>query len=264
NTIRYFLGNISDFDPATDTVPYEELQEIDKYALHLLEELNTKVLAGYENYEFHTVFHNIHHFCVVEMSAFYLDILKDRLYVSAKDDKGRKAAQTVLYEVVHTIVRLMAPILTFTTEEVWGYLKGENDPDSVQLLDMPKIDKAYHNDELAAKWERIIAIREEVTKAAEEARRDKVIGHSLDAAIALTVNAEDYAILKTVEEDFADICIVSTATITEGEELKVEVTAAKGEKCARCWKYREDLDENGLCTRCHDVVKDMDLSQIEE
>lgn len=264
NTIRYFLGNISDFNPAKDTVPYNELQEIDQYALHLLEDLNTRVLAGYENYEFHTVFHNIHHFCVVDMSAFYLDIIKDRLYVSAKDDRSRKAAQTVLYEAVHTIVRLMAPILSFTMEEVWSYLRSEKDPVSVQLLDMPQIDKAYHNEALAAKWERIIALREEVTKAAEEARRNKVIGHSLDAAVELTVNAEDYALLKPVEDDFADICIVSSATIKEGETLKVEVTAAQGEKCERCWKYRENLDENHLCCRCHDVVKDIDLSTIEE
>ena len=264
NTVRYLMGNTADFDPATDTVPYEELQEIDKYALHLLEDLNTKVLAGYENYEFHTVFHNIHHFCVVDMSAFYLDIIKDRLYVSAKDDKGRKAAQTVLHEILHALVRLMAPILSFTTEEIWSYLKQEGDPVSVQLLDMPKIDKAYHNDELAAKWERIIAIREEVTKAAEEARRDKVIGHSLDAAVAITAAKDDYELLKTVEDSLADICIVSDAALTEGSELNITVTAAKGEKCARCWKYREDLDENGLCCRCHDVVKDMDLTALAE
>ena len=157
----------------------------------------------------------------------------------------------------------MAPILTFTSEEVWSYLKKDGDPVSVQLLDMPKINAAYHNEELAAKWERIISIREEVTKAAEEARREKVIGHSLDAAVTISLPKEDYALLKSVEDTLADICIVSEATIQEGDTLHVDVTAAKGEKCARCWKYREDLDEHGLCCRCHNVVKDMDLPEEE-
>ena len=263
NTIRFFMGNLFDFDPATDAVTYDELQEIDRYALHMLEDMTRKVLTGYNDYEFHTVFHNIHHFCVVDMSAFYLDIIKDRLYVSAKEDKGRRAAQTVLHEVLQALLRLMAPILTFTSEEVWSYLKKDGDPVSVQLLDMPKINAAYHNEELAAKWERIISIREEVTKAAEEARREKVIGHSLDAAVTITLPQEDYDLLKTVEDTLADICIVSEATIQAGENLHVDVTAAKGEKCARCWKYREDLDEHGLCCRCHNVVKDMDLQEEE-
>ncbi|MGI5874218.1 MAG: isoleucine--tRNA ligase [Bacillota bacterium] len=263
NTIRYLLGNLSDFNAETDAASYADLQEIDRYALHLLEELNTKVLNGYEQYEFHTVFHNIHHFCVVDMSAFYLDIIKDRLYVSAKNDPSRRAAQTVLNEILNVLVRLMAPILTFTTEEVWSYLKKDGDPVSVQLLDMPKVDPAYRDDALAAKWERIIAIREEVTKAAEEARRDKIIGHSLDAAIELTVGREDYAILSGIADDLADICIVSAAALKEGAdgEVNVTVTAAKGEKCERCWKYREDLDEHHLCGRCHDVVSGMELSE---
>jgi isoleucyl-tRNA synthetase len=240
------------------------MKEIDRYALHLLENLNTTVISGYENYEFHTVFHNLHHFCVVDMSAFYLDIIKDRLYVSAKNDKDRKAAQTVLYETLHTLVRLMMPILSFTTEEIWSYIREEGEPQSVQLLDLPQISKEYHDEALAAKWERIITIREDVTKAAEEARRNKVIGHSLDAAVTVTAGKDDYQLLQSVVENFADICIVSDAVIKagNGNDIKVEVTAAKGEKCDRCWKYREDLDENGLCPRCSDVVKDMDLSEI--
>ncbi len=263
NTVRYLLGNLYDFDPARDRVAYQDMPEIDRYALHLLEELNRKVLNGYEQYEFHTVFHNLHHFCVVDMSAFYLDIIKDRLYVSAKDDVNRKSAQTVLNEILQVLVRLMAPILTFTTEEIWSYMKKEDDPVSVQLLDMPVVDPAYHNNELAAKWERIITLREEVTKAAEEARRDKVIGHSLDAAVELTVGKDDYALLNSVKDDLADICIVSAMSLKQGEndDIRVTVTAAEGEKCGRCWKYREDLDENGLCDRCHDVVKDMNIPE---
>ena len=259
NTLRFLMGNLFDFDPATQTVPYAELPKIDRYALHLLEDLNKKSLEGYENYEFHTVFHNIHSFCVVDMSAFYLDIIKDRLYVSAKDSKDRKAAQTVLYQVLQTLVRLMAPILTFTTEEVWSYIRKEDEPISVQLLDMPEADKSWHDEELAAKWQKIIAVREEVTKAAEDARKNKVIGHSLDAAVKVTLPADDYKVLSDLDMDFSDICIVSAADLAEGDELSIKVTAAEGEKCGRCWKYRTDT-EDGVCHRCAQVLKNMDLT----
>lgn len=264
NTVRFLMGNLFDFDAKTEKVPYAEMKEIDRYALHLLENLNTEIIAAYDNYEFHTVFHHLHHFCVVDMSAFYLDIIKDRLYVSAKDDVSRKAAQTVLYETLQALVRLMMPILSFTTEEIWSYIREADEPQSVQLLELPEISKEYHDEALAAKWERIIAIREDVTKAAEEARRNKVIGHSLDAAVIVTAGKDDYELLESVKEDFADICIVSEATIKAGagNDIQVEVTAAKGKKCARCWKYREDIDENGLCARCSDVVKEMNLSEI--
>lgn len=264
NTVRFLMGNLYDFDAKTEKVPYAEMKEIDRYALHLLEELNTKTIEAYENYEFHTVFHLLHHFCVVDMSALYLDIIKDRLYVSAKDDPGRKAAQTVLNETLQTLIRLMMPILSFTTEEIWSYIRKEDEPLSVQLLNLPEINASYHDETLAAKWDRLIAIREDVTKAAEEARRDKVIGHSLDAAVTITAGKEDYALLQSVAEELADICIVSETVVKEctDNDIKVEVTAAKGEKCNRCWKYREDLDANGLCARCSDVVKDMDLSEI--
>ncbi|HMM06532.1 MAG TPA: isoleucine--tRNA ligase [Clostridiales bacterium] len=264
NTMRFLMGNLYDFDAKTEKVPYTAMKEIDRYALHLLEELNTKTVEAYENYEFHSVFHLLHHFCVVDMSAFYLDIIKDRLYVSAKDDEDRKAAQTVLYEALQALVRLMMPILSFTTEEIWSYIRTEGEPLSVQLLDLPQISASYHDEALAAKWARLIAIREEVTKAAEAARRDKVIGHSLDAAVTVIAGKEDFALLQSVAEEFADICIVSEAVIKESAdaEIKVEVTAAKGEKCSRCWKYREDLDADGLCVRCSEVIKDMDLSEI--
>ena len=266
NTVRFLMGNLYDFDPAKDRVAYGDMKEIDQYALHLLEDLNARVLKAYEDYEFHVAFHSLHHFCVVDMSAFYLDIIKDRLYVSAQDDPGRRAAQSVLYDILQALVRLMAPILTFTTEEIWSYIRTTDEPISAQLLLMPEIDAAYRNEALAAKWERLIAIREEVTRAAEEARREKVIGHSLDAAVKVTAGEDDYALLQTVADDFADICIVSEAVICRGggDAIRVEVTAAKGEKCGRCWKYREDLDDHALCARCHDVVNEMDLSEIQE
>ena len=170
NTIRFLMGNLSDFDCEKDAVAYHDLQEIDQYALHILKELNTKVLKAYDDYEFHTVFHSLHHFCVVDMSAFYLDIIKDRLYVSTKDDPKRKAAQTVLYETLQTLVYLLMPILSFTTEEIWSYIRKEGEPESVQMLESPKISDEYYNKALAEKWAKVIALREDVSKALEEAR----------------------------------------------------------------------------------------------
>ncbi|MEE0777205.1 MAG: class I tRNA ligase family protein, partial [Bacillota bacterium] len=196
--------------------------------------------------------------CVVDMSAFYLDIIKDRLYVSAKDDQGRKAAQTVLYETLQALVRLLMPILSVTTEEIWSYIRKEGEPESVQLLEAPKISDNYYNEALAEKWAKVIALRDDVSKALEEARRDKVIGHSLDAAVSLTLDSETYEVMQSLEKDLADIFIVSAASISKGDALAIDVKAAPGEKCERCWKYSEDLNEEGLCPRCAAVVKDME------
>ncbi|MEG0874704.1 MAG: isoleucine--tRNA ligase [Clostridiales bacterium] len=261
NTVRFLMGNLSDFNYETDAVAYEKMDDLDKYALHLLKDLNTKVLQGYEDYEFHTVFHSLHHFCVVDMSAFYLDIIKDRLYVSAKDDENRRAAQTVLYETLQVLVRLLMPILSFTTEEIWGYIKKEGEPQSVQLLDAPVVPEEYNNEAIAQKWEKIIALREDVSKTLEEARREKVIGHSLDAAVALTLDQETFDLVNTVP-DLAGIFIVSKATAQQGDEQKIEVTAAPGEKCERCWKYSEELNNDNICPHCADVTKNMDLTEI--
>lgn len=263
NTVRFLMGNLYDFDYQQDAVAYEEMGELDQYALHLLKDLNDKVLKAYDDYEFHVVFHSLHHFCVVDMSAFYLDILKDRLYVSTQDAKSRRAAQTVFYEILQVLVRLLMPILAFTTEEIWSYIRKEGEPESVQLLAAPKVDAKYNNPALAAKWEGIIAIREEVAKVLEEARRDKVIGHSLDAAVKLTLEPEGYQLLEGLD-NLADIFIVSAATVQPGSERKIEVTAAPGQKCQRCWKYDEATNEDELCPTCAQVVATLDLSTGEE
>lgn len=260
NTLRFLMGNTSDFNHKTHSVPYENLEGIDQYMLHVLKELNDKVLKAYEDYEFHTVFHSLHHFCVVDLSAFYLDIAKDRLYVLKEDDISRRSVQTVLYQSLQTLVRLLMPILTFTTEEVWSYIREEDEPISVQLLDAPNIDEAYKNDALAENWQKIIALREDVSKALEEARQNKVIGHSLDAAVALTLDKETYDLVAPLK-DLASIFIVSAATAQAGTETKIEVTAALGEKCQRCWKYSENLNENGVCPLCAEVIKDMDIPE---
>lgn len=263
NTVRFLMGNLYDFDYEKDAVAYEDMGELDRYALHLLKELNDKVLKSYDNYEFHTVFHSLHHFCVVDMSAFYLDILKDRLYVSAQEDKARRSAQTVFYETLQVLVRLLMPILAFTTEEIWGYIRKEGEPESVQLLSSPQVADKYRNQDLAARWEGIIAIRDEVAKVLEEARRDKVIGHSLDAAVNLTLEPEAYALVKDIQ-DLAGIFIVSAASAQEGKARKIEVTAAPGQKCERCWKYSTETNDHSLCPTCAKVVAGMDLSEIEQ
>lgn len=275
NTARFLMSNLYDFDPAKDRVDFAELQELDRWAMHKLHKLIKRVLQAYRDYEFHIVYHAIHKFCVVDMSAFYLDIVKDRLYTSLAEDKGRKSAQTVMYDVIHALVRLIAPILTFTSEEIWRYLpKEEGAPISVQLLSMPEVKEEYINEELAVKWDRILEIREKVSKELEVARQQKVIGHSLNAAVDLYPNNEMYRFLMKVEDQLATIFIVSSvklfepgvlvpeeATQEEDLSLAIKVSAAPGEKCERCWTFStsvgEDKEHPTLCRRCSGVVKSM-------
>lgn len=258
NTVRFLIGNIHDFDVEKDGVAYEDMVEIDRYALHLLKEVTDKSLQAYADYEFHTVFHSLHKFCVVDLSAFYLDVIKDRLYVLNPNDLHRRSSQTVLYEALQTLTRLLAPILTFTTEEIWSHIKTDSDPASVQLASMPKLPDAYRDEKLAEKWAQILSCREEVTRRLEEMRRDKTIGHSLDAAITLAAPKKLYKILRTLGSELDDIFIVSKVLLMEsaGEELKITVEPAPGEKCERCWKYDKKVERyEGICHRCHEVLK---------
>lgn len=273
NTARFLLSNLYDFDPAKDRVAYADLQELDRWALHKLSRLIDRVLAAYRNYEFHVVYHAVHKFCVVDMSAFYLDIVKDRVYTSLSQDPGRRAAQTVMFDTIHALVRLIAPVLTFTSEEIWRYLpKEEKAPVSVQLVSMPEVKPKHMDEELEAKWDRILDIREKVSKELEIARQQKVIGHSLNAAVELYPDEEIYGFLKQVEDQLATIFIVSSAALfapggqvpreankTEDIPLAIKVGAAAGEKCERCWTYSTTVGEDEahpvLCHRCSSVVK---------
>jgi isoleucyl-tRNA synthetase len=273
NTARFLLSNLYDFDPAQDRVEFTALQELDRWAMHKLHKLIERVLNAYRNYEFHIVYHAVHKFCVVDMSAFYLDIVKDRVYTSLAKDPGRRAAQTVMYDIIHALVRLIAPILTFTAEEIWRYLPKEADaPVSVQLVSMPEVKGEYINEDLAAKWDRILDIREKVSKELELARQQKVIGHSLNAAVELYPDEELYEFLKQVADQLATIFIVSSATLyapgtqvpeeagkAEDMPLVIKVSLAPGEKCERCWTFSpsvgEDQDHPTLCRRCSGVVK---------
>ena len=186
NTCRFLLGNLYDFDPAKDAISYHEMLEIDRWALLKLQKLIRKVTCGYRDYEFHVVYHAIHGFCTVDLSALYLDIIKDRLYTAPTRSPERRSAQTVLYHALSALARLLAPVLAFTSEEIWRYIPGDREGAiSVQLTSMPEVVEEYLDEELDQKWERLLEVRGEVTRALEAARRDKVIGNSLEAAVEL-------------------------------------------------------------------------------
>ena len=274
NTARYILGNINDFKPDTDSVDYNELCELDKWALYKMTSLIKKVNEAYRTYEFHTMFHAIHNFCVVDMSNFYLDIIKDRLYTSKADSKERRAAQTVMYEILQSLVRMLTPVLAFTTEEIWQFMphKASDDTESVQLNSWPEVNEKYIDNKLSEKWDKILALRSDVSKTLEGARANKTIGHSLNAKVTIFADGEDYEFVKSIEDDLVTIFIISDVSIKKlaeapaeaqkGEEMpnvKIAVEQAPGDKCERCWMYSEYVgkDENHptLCKRCADVVK---------
>lgn len=275
NTCRFLLGNLYDFTPGQDDIDYEHLNELDKWALLKLQRLIQKVTEAFDKYEFHRVYHDVHNFCVTDMSAFYLNIIKDRVYLSAATSDERRAAQTVMHAVLETLVILLTPILAFTTEEIWSYMsKGNHLPDSVQLADWPQVNESLLDPRLESKWERIIRVREQVVNALEVARNEKVIRDSLEAKVDLYANAALYEFLKPMEGELATLLIVSQAVLhgpessvpdaaLEGgnEELAVRISHAKGDKCERCWMYSDYVGSSQehptLCRRCESVVNGM-------
>src|SRR5690606_26267253 len=193
--LRYFLGNLSDFDPARHAVDHAQLGDLDRYARNRLHRMIGRVLRAYEQYDFHVVYQAIHHFCAVDMSAFYLDIVKDRLYAEAPDDPGRRACQTVLYESLVAVTKLISPILPHTADEVWKYIPGVSEI-SVQLTDMPQPDESLYDRAFEERWEAFIDLREDVFRALEKARKEeKRIGNALEAAVHLYPDAAAKAVL---------------------------------------------------------------------
>ncbi|MDW7651283.1 MAG: isoleucine--tRNA ligase [Bacillota bacterium] len=271
NTIRYMLGNCHDFNPASDAVAYDSLDELDRYALHRLQALVERVSRAYNEFDFHVVFHAIHNFCVIEMSNFYLDVLKDRLYTSPAASTKRRSAQTVMHEILVTLVKLVAPVLTFTSEEAWGYLPG-NREETVQLTLWPQVNDAYRDNQLAERWQKLLEYRDVVTRRLEEARKEKTIGGSLSAALNLYPDEEAYAALVPFKERLAELFIVSACTLhdagadapaaTPAEKgLAVAVSPAAGEKCERCWTVDPGVGTQEayptLCPRCSETVKNL-------
>lgn len=275
NTLRFLLSNLKDFDPAKDQVPYSKLPEIDRWALLQLGKVIDRVLEGYEKYEFHWVYHTVHNFCTVELSSIYLDIAKDRLYVEGKNSELRRSAQTVLYQTLDALVRLLAPVLTFTMDEIWPYVPGVAEASNIQIEEMPKAKPEWQDEELEAKWDRILDIRAEVTKALEKARQDKLINHPLTAQVDLYTPADLYEFLKKVPK-LTDIFIVSAVELHQAagtkpqdaasaesiEGLSIKVSPATGEKCERCWMYHTEVGKDekhpSLCPRCASVVHELE------
>lgn len=270
NTIRYILGNTNDFNYETDKVEFKDMLELDRWALMHMQLLKKEVSAAYESYDFHVLYHAIHNFCSVEMSSYYLDILKDRLYAYKADSFERRSAQTAMYEIMLDLVVMIAPVLSFTMEEVWQFMKKPASmPESVFMMPWPECKEEYIDEALESKWDNFIEIRSEITRVLEGARRAKTIGHSLDAKVELHATGEALAILRSVEGDLATLLIVSQAKLVEGlaggveatgrEDLKVTVQAAEGEKCERCWIYSDtvgkDTEHPTVCARCAAALK---------
>jgi len=274
NTARFLLGNLYDFDPDKDMLPYEELLEIDKWALYRLNRLVKQLTESFDKYEFYDFFHPVHNFCVVDMSSLYLDILKDRLYTYPAKSKERKAAQTTLYIILDTLVKLMAPVLAFTSEEIWWHMKHDrnNNFESVQLADWPQVKEEYDNPYIIEKWEKLFDMRKDISKALEIARSEKKIGHSLDAQVDIYPSSELYEFFKGFE-DLQYVFIVSkvvlhdpqeaapeNAYVSEDYDLKITVTRAPGEKCERCWMYSETVgtikEHPTICARCASHIEE--------
>lgn len=265
NTARFILGNLGNgkgFDPDTDSVSDDKLTELDKWALMRLDALIDKVNEGYDSFDFHIAFHAIHNFCVIDMSNFYLDIIKDRLYCEKEDSELRRAAQTTMYRILSAVARLAAPIISFTAEEIWQYMphSASDDKESVFLNTMPEKSGIEFSAEFVEKWSFIYAARESANKALEEARNNKVIGKSLEAKIIVKSSDEDYDRYASLTKQLAEALIVSDFTVERSDgETSFEVVRAEGEKCERCWCYSKYVGTNHthptLCERCAIVIE---------
>jgi isoleucyl-tRNA synthetase len=280
NTIRYMLGNLYDFDPKSDRIDRNALPELDRWALARYDELVGRIVGAYERFEFHSVYQALNLFCGTTMSAFYLDIIKDRLYASGAGSQPRRAAQTVLYEILDGMLRLMSPILCFTAAEAWESLYALSDAsslaESVFFAEFPGAGSEKEDAGMEQRWGQLIRLRSEITKALEIARRDKIIGHPLEAEVQLQVGGELAAFVVRERQALQEISIVSALRIVEGpiegaflseelEGLAIKVVQAPGSKCERCWTRSATVgqfpDHPEICDRCHSVVRAMEPEQ---
>jgi isoleucyl-tRNA synthetase len=295
NTFRYILSNLYDFDPVKDAVPFERMDEIDQYMLRQTCAFADDVRSGYDEFAFHRIYHRVNHFCIVDLSAFYFDVLKDRLYISAPKSHARRSAQTAIWKIGEALVRLLAPIMSFTSEEIWGHLPQiAGREESVHLAAFPsEQDILGVKTELTTQglgkgtasavpspaspdvalapegqdnWESLRAVRDDVLKALEEARNSKLIGTGLEAQVSIAAPEPLYAMLKSHETQLRYLFIVSTVTMTEGSgngaaSVHVEIKKADGQKCERCWNYStrvgEDQNYPTVCERCSAVLKEL-------
>ncbi len=279
NTSRFLLGNLYDFHPETDSLNPEEMLPLDRFALDLILERNRKMLSSFERYEFHKVFHLLHNLCVTDLSAFYLDIIKDRIYVNPPDSRERRSAQTVLYQAAMLLLHNMAPILSFTAEEAYQHLPEQlREHDSVFSLRHEFPDRGIISEEEKSDWEIIVKLRNEITRAIEPERKNGTLGHSLDARVTVFVPEEMLRKLKNVEEHLRETFIVSQVVLDklgnapqdsyEGqdlEDIRIGVETARGEKCARCWTFSEELgtdpDHPQACPRCTRILHKLEKKE---
>ena len=272
NTARYILGNLFDFDPNKDMVPVDQLTDLDKWALARFNELIKTATGGYDRFEFHIVYHALHNFCTIDMSNFYLDVIKDRLYVEAPGSLVRRAAQTTIYTILRGLDVILAPLIPFTAEEIWSFLPEDAnyDSSSVMFNQMPVCIDNVSDEAFMEKWNRIHMLRDDVLKALESARNAKIIGKSLEAKVVLYVPDDFAAHIDLDETDLATICIVSQVEIrTDGKgsfqgtvpflsSFSIDVTRASGKPCPRCWTYSDTVGQDErhptLCTRCAGII----------
>jgi isoleucyl-tRNA synthetase len=260
NTVRFLLSNLYDFDPAVDAVAYDDLPALERFALHQLQALVTRVRTAYERYELHLIYHALNNFCAVDLSAVYLDVRKDRLYCERADSRARRATQTVIFTLADALLRLMAPILSFTAEEAWAFLPGER-ADSVFLAGLPEPLETWRDDALAGRFARLLEVRAAVTKAIEEARQRGVVKQSSEVGVTLTVSPDTAQLLRDEDNDVTSLLIAGSVAVEDaaanGDIVGVAVARAAGEKCPRCWNVRTPAghgEHAALCSRCAPVV----------
>jgi isoleucyl-tRNA synthetase len=255
NTMRFLLGATNDFDPEKDAVPYEKMTEIDQWALGRLYDLNQKVRAAYDEYAFYKVYHALNTFFTVDLSATYLDILKDRLYTWKADGVARRSAQTVIFKMTDYLIRMMAPVLSFLAEESYSYVKGER-KESVFLLDFPTAPEQWNAPQLMARFEELLKVRADSQKELEGLRAAKTIGASLEGKVVIHADEKLYSAL-TNFTGLREFLIVSKVIVEKGA-YKVTASKAEGEKCVRCWTYSENISQNeklpGICPKCVEAL----------
>ncbi len=265
NTARFLLGNLFDFDPKVDYVKYEDLKELDKFALHKLNNLIEEVTVAFENYEFYKYFQHLQNFAAVDLSSFYLDIVKDRLYTAGKKSISRRACQTVMYEILQALVRMLVPVMPHQAEDIWMSVPEvqKGGLESILLSTWPEAKPEWKNEKLDEEFTQILKAREVVSRAIEPLRADKKVGSSLEVAVYVSV--KDNSVLKANEDELCNIFITSQAYVTDEkpsdvlneykeDDYTVWVTKAEGEKCARCWKYRK-LNADGICEECLEAIR---------
>jgi isoleucyl-tRNA synthetase len=261
NTLRYLLGNIDDFNPNQMCVAYNDMFEIDKWAMQQLQKLITEVTQAYEEFVFHRVFSLIHNFCTVEMSSIYMDVLKDRMYCDSADSLSRRSAQTAMYKILDCLVRMLAPILVHTAEEVWETMKFKSaKAESIHLAEMPKTDGSIDWQKDEPRWQKLMDLRDKVLVVLEPLRKDKIIGSNQESSVTIRCGGDYAAVIEQFGiKNFAALCIVSEVKLEKGAtETTVSAQKSSHQKCQRCWNYWPSVGKNtkfpDICERCVEVI----------